>query len=338
MKGLSVPLISIVSPVYNEEANIERFYREVSAVVDALAPDYRFEIIFTDNDSTDATRSIIVKIMEHDPRVRYVKLSRNFGYQRSIWTGYTLALGDAAIELDADLEDDPSFIPMMLGHWSDGVKIVYGIRTQRSEPRWLERLRKLFYRLIQAISEDILPPDAGDFMLIDRAILNLVKQNRDPRLYLRGFIFSLGFPRAGFEYVRNARVGGVTKFNIARLFSLAVDGIVRHSTLPLRLSSLIGVASALIVLVVAGVYAAGRLIFKLDWPPGFATIVILQLLTFSILALSIGVLGEYVLRIYRLLNNEPISIVEYELSNRPLNEKIAASERPTKEKRQEQLT
>ena len=309
-----MPLISIISPVYNEEANIDRFYKAVSDVIALLEPEYQFEIIFTDNDSTDTTRARIVALMEQDPRVRYIKLSRNFGYQRSIWTGYTLATGDAAIELDCDLEDDPNYIPSMLRHWAEGAKIVYGIRIKRSEPRWLERTRKLFYRLIQAISEDHLPPDAGDFMLIDRAILELVKQNRDPRLYLRGFIFSLGFRRAGFEYVRNSREGGVTKFNFTRLVGLAVDGIIRHSSMPLRMSSWIGMAAAAILMLLAVVYTTGRLFFELDWPPGFATVVVLQLLTFSLLALSVGILGEYVLRIYRLLNNEPMSIIEYEIS------------------------
>lgn len=333
-----MPLISIISPVYNEEANIDRFYKAVSDVISLLEPEYQFEIIFTDNDSTDTTRARIVALMEQDPRVRYIKLSRNFGYQRSIWTGYTLATGDAAIELDCDLEDDPNYIPSMLRHWEEGAKIVYGIRIKRSEPRWLEHSRKLFYRLIQVISEDHLPPDAGDFMLIDRVILELVKQNRDPRLYLRGFIFSLGFRRVGFEYVRNSREGGVTKFNFTRLVGLAVDGIIRHSTMPLRMSSWIGMAAAAILMLLALVYATGRLFFELDWPPGFATVVVLQLLTFSLLALSVGILGEYVLRIYRLLNNEPMSIIEYEISQSLMHSDKVDALKSSSKRKQEQIS
>lgn len=309
-----MPLISVICPVYNEEANIRRFHEAVTAVIDALSPEYRFELIFTDNDSTDATRARILELAARDPRIRYVKLSRNFGYQRSIWTGYSLARGDAAIELDADLEDDPAHIPAMLAEWKAGAAIVYGIRKQRAESKAVQGLRKLYYRFLASVSEDDLPVDAGDFMLLDRRILDILKRSRDPNIYIRGFVFSLGFPRTGFPYSRNERLYGTSKFNLRRMVSLGLDGLIRHSMLPLRVSSWVAAASSVVLLLMSVGYIVFKRIGGADWPPGFATLVVLQLVSFAMLALFIGILGEYVLRVYRIVNHEPMSVVEYEIA------------------------
>lgn len=318
-------LISIISPVCNEEKNIEYFYHSLIEQINPLKDKYNFEIIFTDNNSSDGTQSKIIELINIDNRVRYVKLSRNFGYQRSIWTGYSESKGDAVIELDVDLEDDPSHIHTMLKEWEDGASIVFGIRKKRDEAMLTQWTRKLYYRLLTSISEDDLPVDAGDFMLLDRRVVNIIKQSKDPNIYIRGLVFSLGFKRVGFPYERNKRLYGSSKFNIAKMTSLAMDGVIRHSVLPIRLSSWIAalLGGALILLAIG--YSIFKQFGNTNWPPGFTTIVVLQLILFAILSLFIGIMGEYILRIYRIIKHEPMSLIEYELNsslieqdNRPL--------------------
>lgn len=312
-------MISIITPVYNEEENITRFYNTLIGVVDGLSDLYDFEIIFTDNNSSDRTREKVLELIARDSRIRYVKLSRNFGYQRSIWTGYSISRGSAAIELDADLEDDPQWIPKMISLWKDGARVVYGIRAKRAEPSWLQSIRKIYYRLLNAVSHDDIPVDAGDFMLLDRSVIDLLKKVRDPNVYIRGFVFSLGFKRIGFLYSRNERVVGKSKFNLSKMVSLATDAFIRHSATPLRLSSYVAAALSVALVLLAVSYTFIKQIFGSDWPPGFATIIIFQLISTAATSLFIGVLGEYVWRIYRILNNEPMSLIEYEINDKGLN-------------------
>jgi len=304
------PLVSIVTPMLNESETVAHYFARLNPILARLSDRYDFEIIITDNRSTDNTFQLLQEVAARDPRVRAYRFSRNFGYQLSIWTGYSQARGVVAIELDADLQDPPEMIDVFLKHWEEGAKIVCGVREKRAENPILEASRKAFYRLINAISPQELPPDAGDFMLLDRRVLDLLKTTYDPAIYIRGLVHSFGFKRVSVPYQRHARVAGNTKFPFWRLVALAMDGIVRSSTLPLRLASIAGIALfATSSLLILG-YFVGRLFFPIDWPAGFTTLIVVQLLTLAMLAMFLGIIGEYIARIYGILKRGPMTIID----------------------------
>lgn len=306
----SRPLISIVVPVYNEEANIGPFYAAITAVTAKLESAYRFEFVFTDNHSTDKTFSLLRDLADRDRRVTAYRFSRNFGFQRSIMTGYSRARGDAAIQLDVDLQDPPELISRFLEEWCAGADVVYGIRVKRQESWIINMQRVLFYRIIDRLSEDKIPLDAGDFRLISRRVINLLKSFDDVRPYLRGTIATLGFKQVGIPYNRNARVRGESKFPFSKLVALAADGILNHSVVPLRFSTYFGLfVSALTLLSILG-YTIAKILLRSEWPAGFATLVALGLASISINAMLLGIIGEYLGRIYRQMKKEPLTIVE----------------------------
>jgi glycosyltransferase involved in cell wall biosynthesis len=314
----TLPLISIVVPVYNEESNILPFHEKVAAILAPLETRFRFEFVFTDNHSTDRTFALLSELAARDPRIRVFRFSKNFGYQRSILTGYTRSRGDAAIQLDVDLQDPPELLATFLDHWQEGADVVYGIRTQRAEGWTITKARAVFYRLVDMLSEEKLPVDAGDFRLISRRIIDLLCAYRDANPYLRGTIATLGFKQVGIEYVRNARQFGESKFPFSKLASLALDGILNHSTLPLRFATYFGIASSLLTLMVMAGYAVVRLVFGAAWPAGFTTLAALILLSISINAMLLGIIGEYLGRMYRQVRDSPLTIIEASIDRFPV--------------------
>jgi polyisoprenyl-phosphate glycosyltransferase len=303
-------LISIVVPVFNEEANVERLHEAVNRALAPIADRYEWEFIFTDNCSTDDTFSRIERIAKRDRRVRAYRLTRNFGFQRSILTGYRLARGNAAVQIDCDLQDPPELILEFLKHWEAGHKIVYGVRRSRKEPLHIEIARRIFYRFIARISSDDLPYDAGDFRLIDRCVLDLLHEYRDESPYLRGYIAALGYAQIGVSYDRAKREYGKSAFRLSSLVGLAVDGIVSHSVMPLRLASFLGLAFSVVAVLAIAVYLVLWVSSQEKWPPGFATLAILILTSFAMNAILLGVIGEYLARIYRQVKPGPLTIVE----------------------------
>lgn len=303
-------MISVVVPVYNEEENIERCIAAVEAVFEPLSDRYRYEIVFTDNHSTDDTFGIIRRCAAARPTIRAVRFSRNFGYQNSILTGYSTCAGDAAIQLDVDLEDPPELIPEFLKYWEEGYKVVYGIRKSRHEGWMKTLLRKMFYRIINRLSADYLPPDAGDFRLLDRIVIDQLPSFAGSSPYLRGTIASLGFRQKGIEYDRSPRVAGVSKFNFFSNLSLAFDGIVSQSLLPLRFASVFGLLVGAIAILFAVSYAVLRLRGELPMPPGFATLIVVMLLGISFNALFLGVIGEYLGRVLTEARKTPHVAIE----------------------------
>ena len=308
-------LISIVVPVFNEEANIAPFHEAVSRVLLSLTERYDFELLFTDNHSTDQTFEILRRLSFRDNRIRVLRFSRNFGFQRSILTGYTHARGDAAIQIDCDLQDPPELIPQFLSKWEEGFKVVYGERSNRKEPWWMNLTRKVFYRFIDLISEDDLPHDAGDFRLIDRRILSELKFVDDYQPYLRGIIATMGFNQIGIPYDRRERKLGKSHFSLAQLFGLALDGILNHSVIPLRIATYLGLAISFSTFVATILYFVGRLLFAKQWPPGFATITVLILASLSLNALFLGIIGEYIGRIYHQMKKQSLTIIQSEIDS-----------------------
>jgi len=306
---MSKKIISIVIPVYNEEKSINRCYAELCSALLPLIDSYEFEYIFMDNCSTDSSFEKIEKIASQDPRVRSMSFSKNFGYQRSIWTGYFYSKGDAAIVFDCDLQDPAEMLPEFIRKWEQDFKIVYGIRTRRQEGVFINFLRSSYYSFISAISENDLPQGAGDFMLIDRTILDLLKKVSNPKVYLRGLIFSFGYSRFGIPYARNARKDGESKINLKQMAIIGADGIVSQSTTPLRISLFVGLMVVFIAFVLLILFISLRF-FDSDLPPGFTTLVVLLLASISLNAIFLGILGEYISRIYEILLQKPMSLIE----------------------------
>lgn len=308
-------LITLVVPVLNEELNIIPFYDEVVPILERCSEKYDFELLFSDNHSTDNTYNLLQDLWRKDPRIRVIRYSRNFGYQKSILTGYLKASGDALIQLDCDLQDPPEMIIQFLEAWEQGNAVVYGIRRTRVENIIIHTLRRLFYRTVAYLSEDELPLDAGDFRLIDRSIVDVLKLTDDAQPYLRGAIAAVGFRQHGIPYDRRDRQRGSSNFNFMQLCSLALDGILNHSIIPLRIASIFGLITSIIMILLILVYGTGKMLFALQWPSGFTTIVVLILFGISINALFLGIIGEYLGRIYQQVKKKPLTIIEAEIGS-----------------------
>lgn len=301
--------VSVLVPAFNEEANARRAYEAIVDVFRGMTG-YDYEIIFTDNHSTDRTFEILQEIACNDRRVRVIRFSRNIGYQRSLLTAYKAASGDCSVQIDCDLQDPPQLIPQMLALWRQGHKVVYGIRRSLSDGPAVAFVRRVFYRFINTLSEDELPLNAGEFRLVDRRILDELRQVDDTSPYLRGLISAMGFSQVGFEYDRQARVAGESKFPFRQMLSLAVDGILNHSLMPLRFATMASlvVGTATFLLLVG--YLAGKLLFGQDWPAGFATTTLLLLLSITLNAMFLGIVGEYIGRVFMQTKRRPIIVVE----------------------------
>jgi glycosyltransferase involved in cell wall biosynthesis len=293
-------LVSVVIPCLNEGPNVDISYREIVDVFKLpTMTDYDLEIIFSDNHSNDDTFDRVKALAAKDPRVRGIRYARNVGFQRSILTGFRMCRGDAAIQFDCDQQDPASLIPEFLRHWREGYKVVYGVRARRQEGLVDQLFRKLFYRVLSAVSEDPLPVDAGDFRLIDRKIVDVLRTLKDLHPYLRGVITAIGFSQIGITYERRARTSGQSKFNFRRNLALATDALVNHSMAPLRLATWVAVC-LFICMVIGGIALVfARVWMSQDWPRGIALIAGLQLVGLTMQAVFFGLVGEYLGRLYR---------------------------------------
>ena len=307
------PLISLVVPVFNEEESIPLFYPAVRRVIDPLADRYDFEMVFTDNHSTDRTPHLLADLACQDNRVRAFRFSRNFGYQRSILTAYLRTTGSAAIQLDCDLQDPPELIPVFLEKWEQGSDVVYGIRRSRQESRRWSYARGFFYWLVDFLSEDPIPRDAGDFRLVSRRVIEELRRTADTAPYLRGTIATFGFQQTGIPYDRLARAVGQTKFRFLEVFRLALDGIVNQSVVPLRMATYVGLTVALLTVVASIGYIIAYYTVGFRAPAGFTTTTVLILGSLGINALLLGIIGEYLGRMYLQMKNRSLTIVEREL-------------------------
>jgi glycosyltransferase involved in cell wall biosynthesis len=302
-------LISLVMPVYNEEANVERAYAALTAIFKTL-PHYDLEFIFTDNHSEDATFDRLAALAKTDDRIKVIRFNRNYGFQRSLLTAYRHASGDAAIQIDCDLQDPPELLPKFIELWEQGHDVVVGLRRRRQEHSLLTLARRSFYMILSRISDDQITRDAGDFRLVDRSVIDQLKRLNDFNPFVRGVVSSFAAREVGIPYDRVQRMHGRSKFPFRTLVGFAVDGIVGHSILPLRLASYSGFVISLIIFVISLFYIIGALFFGQSWPGGFATLVVVSLFGISLNAIFLGIIGEYVSRIYQQVRYRPLVIVE----------------------------
>jgi len=319
--GGGKPLISISLPVLNEAQNIHALYKRLDALAIRMRDKCELEFVFSDNHSDDETWTLLSELAARDPRVRAIRFSKNYGFQRSILANYLHTRGDAVMQADADLQDPPEMLESFFELWQQGYHVVYGIRKKRPEGMLLNNFRRLGYWVIDKFSEHPIPRDVGDFRLIDRKVIEALSGIRTPHPYLRGMIASLGFNQIGIPYDRDARVAGESKFNVNRLLQLGFTAVFNHSTVPLRAASFLG--AFIIALSVLGsfYYLVLRLLHP-ELPRGLASIHILVLFGIGLNSLLLGIIGEYLLRIYLVLRSEPIAIVEQSLNFSPSELKL----------------
>lgn len=307
------PLISIVTPCYNEEENISELYTRITKVISSLTQ-YEFEILLIDNSSTDNTVAMVKSLCANDSRVKLIVNNRNFGHIRSPYWGIIQSTGVATIYMASDLQDPPEYISQFIAEWEKGWKIVLASKPISQTNFLFHSLRKLYYRMLDRISDVDLVKDTTGFGIYDRQVLDCVRQVNDPYPYLRGLICELGFPIKTIEFNQPRRVRGISKNNFYTLYDIAMLGIVSHSLVPLRVASMLGLIVGGISFLVGLLYFVLKLIYWDSFPIGTAPLIIGIFFMFGILFVFIGLLGEYIGSIHTYVKNRPI-VVEKERIN-----------------------
>ena len=305
--------ISIVTPCYNEEGNVEELYREVKALFNTI-PEYRYEHIFIDNCSTDATRSILRKMASEDKSVKLIFNIRNFGHIRSPFHGLLQAGGDAVILMVADFQDPVHLIKEFILKWEQGYKIVIGKKTKSDENRLMYWLRGVYYDLIKKISEGEQIKNFTGFGLYDKSFIDILKTIDDPYPYFRGLIGELGYDRAEIEFRQPVRKSGKTKNNFYTLYDIAMLGFVSHSKVPLRVASFFGFSVSFLSILTALAYFVYKLIYWDNFKLGMAPMVIGMFFLGGIQLFFLGMIGEYIGSIFTQVRKRPL-VIEAERIN-----------------------
>jgi len=300
------PTISVVVPMLNEKANLPTLYDRLTAVLTSLGVSY--ELVMVDDGSTDETHAEIVRLRQQDPCVKYVRLARNFGHQAALTAGLAHASGKAVITIDADLQDPPELISDLFARWQQGFDVVYAIRRHRKESLPKRFAYALFYRLLHRIAPLDIPLDAGDFCLMDRRVVDQLNALPEHNRFVRGLRTWVGFRHTGIEYERQARYAGQSQYSFWKLVSLAVDGLVSFSYLPLRVATTAGFVVSLGSLLV-GLYYLGLRVAGSREPAGFAAVIISVLFLGGVQLLTIGIMGEYIGRIFDEVKHRPSYVV-----------------------------
>lgn len=303
-------MFSLVLPVYNEEQNIETLWRRVSKVMNKLQQPY--ELIFVNDSSTDGTARLLLKLHNKYPRfVKIINFSRNFGHQTAVTAGLQYTSGEMIAVLDADLQDPPELLPQFFDTLRTGYDVVYAIRKNRKENRAMKFLYSFFYRILKLIATIDIPPDSGDFCVMNKKTVAVLNSLPERNRFIRGLRRWVGFRQIGLSYERNARYAGKSKYSMAKLFQLAFDGIFSFSYVPLQIMFFLGLGSFAISLL--GIVRALYLKYftsSYSQVPGFATTYILLMFIGGLILFSIGVLGEYIRRIYDEVKRRPQYIIE----------------------------
>ncbi|MFZ3009404.1 MAG: glycosyltransferase family 2 protein [Candidatus Microsaccharimonas sp.] len=301
--------ISILIPAYNEQAVLEKLFVRLTRLANDTK-NYEFEFLFVNDGSKDETLDIIKDYAEKDERVAYVSFSRNFGKEIAMIAGFDHVTGDATVVIDADLQDPPELIPQMIKFWEEGYDDVYAKRKSRQGESWLKKTTsKVYYRLLEQVSHVPIQKDTGDFRLLDRQAVEALKQFRESQRYTKGMFSWIGFNKKEILYDRDERVAGTTKWNYRKLTNFAIDGITSFTTAPLRISTYVGFIVSLIAFVYLVVLIVRTLLFGTDlggYPSTMAVILFLG----GVQLLSLGIIGEYVGRIFNETKQRPLYLVQ----------------------------
>ena len=302
-----VPLLSVVVPMYNEEAGTELFFARLTPVLEAITAN--FEIVCIDDGSTDQTLLNLARHRARDSRIKVLSLSRNFGKDTALSAGLDFCRGQAVIPIDSDLQDPPELIPEMVRKWREGFEVVYARRTARDSDDMQKRVSAgLFYRIHNWIADVRIPDNVGDYRLMDRRVVEALKHLPEKTRFMKGLFAWVGFKQIGIDYHREARAAGTTKWHYWKLWNFAIDGITGSSTVPLRIWTYCGVALG----VFAMAYASWLIIYTILFGnpvPGYASLMVAVLTLGSMNIVATGILGEYVGRIYNEVRNRPLYLV-----------------------------
>ena len=298
---------SIVAPCWNEEVTLPELHRRISQVMENLKEEW--ELVLINDGSTDKTGEVMQKLHEIDPHVHYIQFARNFGHQIAVTAGMDYAQGKAVILIDSDLQDPPELILKMLDKWREGYKVVYAIRSERKGETWFKLFTaQLFYRLIYRITDVNIPLDTGDFRLMDRQVVDQMKAMKEHHRFIRGMTSWVGFEQTGVEYVREERFAGETKYPLRKMIRLAITAITGFSIFPLQLATFVGFATAIL----SAIFIIFVIIARLSGYQSFegqATTLVMVLFLGGIQLISLGIIGEYLGRIYDEVRGRPLYVV-----------------------------
>ena len=309
------PLVSIVTPFYNEGEGVKHFHQVMAQTMEKL-PDFDFELVCVDDGSRDNTLEQLIAISKTDPRVTVLEFSRNFGKEPAMTAGIDATSGDCVIPIDADLQDPPALISEMLKKWQEGAEVVLAKRIDRSSDSYAKRTTALmFYRLHNALSSLKIPENVGDYRLMDRVVVDALKQLPERQRFMKGLFAWVGFKTATVEYVRDPRQLGETKFSGWKLWNFAIEGITSFSLVPLKVWTYIGGIGALFAFLYASFIVIRTLIFGIDLP-GYASLLVVTLFFASLQLISLGVIGEYIGRIYFESKQRPLYLIRKKYSSK----------------------
>ena len=308
-KSSTISLLSIVIPCYNEEEVIEKTISQMIKLCDEVQ-ELNVELIFVDDGSKDATRQILKKYREQDKRIQIIGFARNFGHQLAVTAGVDAANGDAVVLIDADLQDPPEVIHQMISKWRDGYDVVYGTRTHRTgESAFKLMTARAFYRILNRLSDVEIPLDTGDFRLMSRPVVDVLRAMPEKDRFIRGMVSWIGFKQMPLPYKREKRLAGESKYPLKKMVKFALDGILSFSSKPLQLSITLGMFSASIS-TIAIIYVMVMRLFTDVWIEGWTAIMLAVLFLGGVQLICIGIVGEYVGRIYNESKNRPLYVVD----------------------------
>lgn len=306
--------ISVVIPMYFEEEVAEECYKRTQNVLDNLK-DYEYEIIFVNDGSQDKTLEILEKIAVHDKKVKVISFSRNFGHQAAVTCGLKYTTGDAVVIMDADMQDPPEVIEQMVALWEQGNEVIYAKRkTRKGETKFKLLSAKMFYKILNGLSDIEIPKDTGDFRLADRKVIDVINSMPEHNKFLRGLFSWVGFKQIPLEYERKERFAGKTKYPFRKMFKLAADGIMSFSTKPLKVLGVLGIISVIISIIIL-IYSLVSYAFNLNQlTPGWTSIMVTVTFLGGTQLLSIWVMSEYIGRIYDESKNRPQYIIDKKIN------------------------
>lgn len=306
--------ISIVIPMYYEEKVVKECYKRLTNVLNSLE-NYEYEIIFINDGSKDKTLELLKEIAQKDKNVKIISFSRNFGHQAAVTAGLKETTGDAIVIIDADLQDPPELIPEMLKLWEEGNQVIYGKRKSRKGESTFKLLTaKMFYKTLNALSDVDIPKDTGDFRLVDREVVDVINSLPEHNKFLRGLFSWVGFKQVPYEYERQERFAGNTKYPLKKMLKLASDGIISFSTKPLKLVGTLGIISIMVSFIVL-IYALISYIFKLNQlSAGWTSIMVAITFFAGVQLLSIWIISEYIGRIYDEAKERPQYIIKEKIN------------------------
>ncbi|MEM7034657.1 MAG: glycosyltransferase family 2 protein [Chloroflexota bacterium] len=303
------PLFSVIGPVWNEEGNLQEFYDQIKLTLDATQD--AWELILINDGSSDRSLEILQALHQQDQRVKVIDFAKNFGQEAAITAGLDFALGKAVILMDTDLQDPPSLLPQLIEKWREGYEVIYAVRAERKgESIFKKATASVFYRMIQSITSIYIPPDTGNFRLIDRKVVDTIKQMREHHRFIRGMTSWVGFRQTGVEYIRHERFSGDTGYPVRAMLKLAISAITGFSSIPLQLATFAGFLIAGLSAIAMIIVIYGRLFLASEAFLGQATTLVVVLFMGGVQLITLGIIGEYLSRVYDEVRGRPLYIVK----------------------------